>query len=329
MRSGHASDTGVHWTGADHRIGVETFVVVGVPGFSTMKHGSLRLSPASVIIMLSDIHYDEHVAPHELSGVYNMYTPEICWKRVNMYQHYICDIIDAQRSWLQIDTAYIFLGGDLLSNYIHDDLRETNTLPPVKAAHELVALLESFITYLIQHLRGVSMQVICCYGNHGRLTETKRYKNASGTSIEWLIYRFLKDHVFKSKRSIMWHVPESYMAYVTIGSSTCRFMHGDICGPHSHIESIRARIKRFDKQKHADYTFMGHFHQASDFDSIIINGSMIGPTSYSIHHGFPLEPAQQIICFISHDVGKIMSVKVPCWYTPPHRDRHGRFAKRT
>lgn len=290
-----------------------------------MKKSSKRLSPATAVAMISDVHYDERVMPYELSGVHNEYNPDICRKRINVLQENICSLLEIQRSWIDIHDLVVFLGGDLLSNYLHDDLIETNTLPPIKAAHDLVAIVESLLLYLLRYSKCRRMVVVCCYGNHGRITEKKRFKNAAGTSIEWLIYQFLRNHVLKSYRNIHWVIPESYIAYLNIGNFTCRFMHGDLLPSVHKLHALPSRVQKYNDQCVAQYTFIGHFHTATDLESVIVNGSVIGPTAYAVHHGYTCEPAQQMLIIISHDIGKVMSIKVPCWYTPPLRDACGRF----
>jgi hypothetical protein len=275
---------------------------------------------ALAIAMLSDVHLEERVDPEDVPGTYNVYNPQVCRARLDQFAQRVCLLTEAQRHLTQIDDLCLFIGGDIRTGTIHEDQAESNWLNPMQTVIRGVDYLTSVIQYILKNGNFKRIIIPCCFGNHGRLTKKPRAKTAAGTSIEWMMYQFLANYVFKDESRVQWHIADAAMVYVDLYGFTCRFTHGDKVNYQGGVGGINVPIQRMVKNwnrvKDASYTFMGHFHQASDFGNVVVNGSLIGPNAYSLENGFPAESPKQQYVLIDQRRGKSLVSDIWCDYLP-------------
>src|SRR5262249_6117145 len=120
----------------------------------------------------------------------------------------------------------LWLGGDLFSGYIHEELEESNQLSPVESIlwlqSRLVAMIDSFLADpSIENLI-----IPCNYGNHGRTGKKKRISTGAENSYEWMMYQQLARWYEKDPRV---HIiaPKSQLIYLSVYDFTVRTCHGD------------------------------------------------------------------------------------------------------
>jgi hypothetical protein len=253
---------------------------------------------ATATALLSDIHCEEKVDPDVVLGL-NEYTPEICSQRLEGYFQKLLKYINHHRKNYKIDTLILGLLGDMITGYIHEDLRETNFMSPTEATMFVKEKLINGIRFLAENGNFKKIVIPCAKGNHGRNTYTKRFATAYKNSYEWMMYHDMKKTFSNfGYDSVEFIIPKSEFTYVQSFDKTLLFSHGDHFGYQGGIGGFQVPLMKWAMRqkmlKHYDVGFLGHWHQIlHPAEHIYTNGSIIGHTSYAVGKSIaPTEPAQ-------------------------------------
>lgn len=265
---------------------------------------------ATAVALLSDAHVEERVDLGSVNGR-NEYNPDIARQRLRKFFEGFAWLIRHHRGSFDIEDAILWLGGDLLTGYIHEELLESNYMSPTET---ILFLLEELIAGIDMILSlGVSLKVPCNFGNHGRTTPKRRVSTGKSNSFEWLLYQFLRLHM-ADRDGLEFVVADGDHIYMDVYDFTLRFHHGDNFNYSGGVGGISPPllrgISRLESFRHADYTFIGHFHQYADFGSIMVNGSVIGYGPYSVKINAPYEKPQQAFCLIDSRHGKCQTTQI-------------------
>lgn len=262
------------------------------------------------VMLCSDWHVEEPVDPRTVNGLneYNLDIADRC----------IARMADAFE-WLLRDPRYdcrqgiVWLGGDLYSGFIHEDLAESNELSPVEAVKWLLERTENMLRRIAATTSLERIIVPCNNGNHGRLTHKMRVQTRAANSLEWLLYHTLAGRLADDPR-FEFHIADGEWSYIDVFDKTLAFTHGDSFRYQGGVGGIsiplRRGINEVRKYRKVDYVSLGHFHQRCDFGDIIVNGSMIGVSPYSMRIHAPPEPRQQTWYMIDARRGKTLSAPV-------------------
>ena len=269
--------------------------------------------PAAAVALLSDVHAEEQVVRTE--AIRNEYSLEIAQQRVARFFQGVSWLTEnASQSVFDIDTLILWLGGDLITGDIHDELLETAEVPPAVAMLAIRDWIASGIRHVLDSLPDISIVVPCSYGNHGRTTKTNRHTTGYGHSWEWVLYQIL-GHDFQHEPRISFHATRDEMQYVDVFDFTLAFHHGFNIKYRGGLGGVTVpAIKachRWDKWRDCDIYHFGHFHQRFDLPRVVFNGSVVGPNPYGFAIGAEPEPAQQSFYILDSKRGKTMSC--PVW----------------
>src|SRR5439155_961093 len=133
-------------------------------------------------------HFDEVVRPEEI-GYLNCYNRKIAEQRLK--RAFDKSIVLA-RDYLKgviYDGVVLFLGGDMFSGNIHEELKETNAATLMDSLVHWIEYLEAGVKQLANEFGKV--HVVCVVGNHGRMTKKPRAKLRARDNIDWALYKFL------------------------------------------------------------------------------------------------------------------------------------------
>lgn len=250
-------------------------------------------------LFLSDWHWGEVVLPSEINWQ-NEYNLEIGAKRaqvcfeefIRIYQR------DLNRDW---DGLVVLLGGDMVSGDIHEELAQTNESPTLPTVLDCAKHICAGLELLSRHFEHI--MVFGVVGNHGRSTETKRYKKRVVTNYDWMIYSIVERH-FEHDESFSFHIPDGSDCYYRIYDTRYLLTHGDQLGGRTTDPIIGAmnsisggdkkrRQRQMEVGKPYDVLLCGHWHQLGMLPKRIINGNLKGVDEYSYGHGFSPERPQQ------------------------------------
>lgn len=284
--------------------------VIRLPGKKrNKKKGSRRV--ATAVALASDWHVEERVDPCKVNGL-NSYDMDIAARRIDRMTDGILWLIEKERTHFDIDNLVLWLGGDLMTGYIHPELVESNALGPI----ETVLWLQKHISHMIRRLLAEGnlerIDIPCSYGNHGRTTEKSRICTGAENSYEWLMYNQLAA-LFEGDSRVTFHIPKGQLAYLQVHNSVIRFTHGDTLKSFGlgMYSALRRAISAWDTQIAADVTCIGHVHVYQSLPYYVTNGSLIGYGPYALSIKAPMEPPRQAFFLIDSERGKCSST--PIW----------------
>ncbi len=279
-----------------------------VPHIIPRERGGVREMTA--VVLASDWHVEERVDPESVAGR-NKYDLEIASDRVDRFFQAVAWHIEHQRGSkrIAIRDLILWLGGDLMTGYIHEELVESNQLSPTQTILWLLPRLEAGIRMLLERLDLASIVLPCSFGNHGRTTLKSRIQTGFANSYEWLMYHDLAARLRDEKR-VRFEITASAHQYVRVYDKMLHFHHGDSLTYHGGVGGIGIpllkAVPQWDRTVQADVHCIGHFHQLRDYGRAVVNGSLIGfgPYSQSIRAEF--EPPQQALFYMDSRRGKTM-----------------------
>jgi hypothetical protein len=278
---------------------------------------SAKATDGSVIacMVASDWHVEESVEASKVHGI-NEYNLGIAKERAYAFFRNGLRLTDIFAQSSKLDTIYLMILGDTFSNYIHEELRETNLLGPAEAANYALELLNDGINFLLSKSK-YNLIIDCIPGNHGRMTQRPRIAHATETSLESFMYQQLAVH-YKDDGRVKFRVANSKMLYRQFFKDyTVRLVHGDDVSYGGGVGGvtipIRKKLAAWDKAVRADLTVMGHFHQFLDGGDFIVNGSLIGYNEYAQAIGASPEEPRQAFFLLHERHGGSKAVVAPIW----------------
>ena len=269
-------------------------------------------SDACPIIMLSDWHFEERIDPDTINGL-NEYNLEIATTRWNKCIQNSLKLVLKERHTSEINDVIIWLGGDFITGYIHEELEESNYLSPTQATRFAKEKIISALKFYNEYGKFKKITVICNYGNHGRTTKKPRIGTGYKNSYEWMMYNDIADY-FENNPKFEFVIPNGLFAYASLYDYNLRFWHGDTISYAGGIGGLTVplikAITRYDQTIKADYNFMGHYHQLFQATkNCIVNGSGVGFNAYAQKIGASNEQALQGFVLIDRTHG--MTIKTP------------------
>ena len=273
-----------------------------------MKVEQTKSSEAVAFACASDWHVEEEVASNSVNGL-NDYNLDIADRRICNFFSAVVALTEIERHGTQIDTCVLWLGGDLMSGYIHEELQETNALSPTETILWLRERLSGGIKLLSDNFSKVV--VVTSYGNHGRTTKKPRHATGYRNSYEWLLYRMMAQ---EQNKGVQWQVADSYFNYLDVYGRTIRLHHGDSLSYQGGIGGLTVPVEKaiasWNKGRVADLDVFGHWHQQQQNPKWASNGSLIGYNAYALSIKAAYEPAQQTYFLLDHKRGRTVTTPI-------------------
>lgn len=259
-------------------------------------------SSCTALVMLSDLHLEEKVDPDVCMG--NKYDLDIARRRNDRVINTMVDVLSANRKFYPWKDLVVWLGGDMISGAIHEELEATNFAGPAEAILFAQDMMLANIEKLRQTLNPGKVTIICNMGNHGRTTYRKRFADGYNHSWEWLAYHNMA-RLFLSDKKVEFIIAKGSLVEVNIETMPIRFTHGDDIkfagGVGGVYIPLMKKLANWDRRWKAHKTILGHYHQHFHISSAIMNGCLIGPNAYSIAGGFDAQrPSQTVAIVDSH-----------------------------
>jgi hypothetical protein len=286
--------------------------VEDVPGIQPREYDS-GLREGTALVMASDWHIDEVIEPGQVSGR-NRYNPEISARRMERFFEATRWAIDSQRNTFVIRDLILWLGGDLITNYLHEDNVLTNALSPPEALAYAQASISDGIKYLLEDEELECIVIPCNDGNHGRMSKRMGSSSRTMMSLEIMLYRMLQRE-FKNEPRVKFIIAEGEHVYYEVYGRTIRFVHGDSVKYSNGIGGITIpvlkAINAWNTLRYADLTVMGHWHQRLVLPELMVNGSLIGYSPFSMTIRARFEPPSQNFSIL--EPKRFRSIDLPLW----------------
>lgn len=274
-------------------------------------------SAATLVVMLSDTHFDEVVDPDEMEGL-NAYNRQIAVMRLEKWTQNVIKMSRHYLSGVNYDGVVVILGGDIFTGDIHEELALTNEDTMIGSllfwSEQVAAAVELLATEFKK------CHVVSVVGNHGRTTRKPRMKQRVRTNFDWLIAKMVERHFAKDKR-VTFTIPESADALIQIYDYGHLVTHGDQVSGGGGIGGIYPPIMRMRARKQGRYLatgksfstlWLGHWHQYISTPSMVVNGSLKGPDEYSLIMGFSHEQPQQALAVVTPERNITIQAPVFC-----------------
>ena len=266
------------------------------------------------IALFSDAHIEETVKPESVLGK-NEYNIDIAKERIEKYFVNLVNCINEDK----INSLIFASLGDLISNFIHDELFRENALVPTESVLVAQNIIFSGLSYICENTKLDKILFIGIVGNHGRTTKKIQHSNGFKMNYEWLIYQNVKQQCETAKLPIEFNIPESEVAVLDMECDGRRFLfsHGfqikggtnTVCGITPSLQRTYLRYSSiFGKCR----LMIGHFHSCIAIPSAVVNGSIIGYNAFALSHSLPYEePAQMYVAYDS-EIGELLTRRIYC-----------------
>jgi len=270
---------------------------------------------ATAVIAMNDWHVEEKVEAKSVNNL-NEYNLDVASGRIRRAFQNSLKLLDSERSISKINDAVLFLGGDMITGYIHEELAEENYLSPTEAVLFAQDQINDGIETLLKHGRLRDLHVVCSIGNHGRTTRKPRSSTAYKTNYEWLMYQVMA-RAFAKRRGVRWTSGCSYHTYVDVQGKRIRFHHGDKLKYQGGVGGltipVNKAIAEWNKGQHADLDVFGHWHQTLFFPSFVCCNCLIGHNAYAIDIKAPYSPPSQTFLTIAKKhAGYVTAKRIFC-----------------
>ena len=259
-------------------------------------------------LMLSDLHLYEVVKPSHMNWV-NSYNREIALYRLQRTFEKAIEHTKDYLTGVTVDGFGLWLGGDIFSGNIHEELKNTNEVPIMASIDFWVDPFVAGMKMLADHYGKVHVANVV--GNHGRNTHKPVMKNRVEDNFDWLFARILQRELSSDSR-FTWSIPLTADVICQQYDTRILMTHGDQFRGGSGISGIYTPISlgMFRKgQNYAqvddpfDHAIMGHFHQYLVGRNWTINGSMKGYDGYAAISNFGFEVPQQAMWITTPERG--------------------------
>ena len=246
------------------------------------------------VVVASDWHIEETVTAAITNGL-NEYNLEIAEDSIRQFFSKACIEIQRTKTINNVNTVVLAILGDIINGVLRNEDLESNQTTPVDAVAIARSLIYEGIKTMIKST-GCHIRVICCVGNHGRLTDKIHYSNQVHNSLEYLIYKTL-ERDYRDNANVSFIVSEAPYVIQPIFGVNVRFHHGHAAKFNGGIGGLAVPVIRKTQQmntiEHADLDVIGHFHSAQMFSNVIVNGSLVGSNGYSMALGLPHDIPKQ------------------------------------
>jgi len=281
--------------------------------------------------MLSDFHWGEVVDPAQVNGI-NEFNLTIAQRRLRSVIEKAVYLYDEHTSHKDAPGIVVFLGGDMISGDIHDELTETNELPTMPVLLDLFGCLIWALGSLAARFGNVFVAGVA--GNHGRNTMKTRNKNRAYSNFDWLLYNLLEKH-FESDDRVTFYIPDGADAYITVNGHRFLLTHGDNLGARGGDGIIGAlgpilrgdfKVRNSQSQIGQPYDTMviGHYHQYLPLPRVIVNGSLKGYDEYAmLQLRAAPETGQQALWWVAQGYGIVRHT--PLFADRPRKETGGEF----
>ena len=263
------------------------------------KKARKKKPQASVILALSDLHVEERVRPEEVRGL-NDYDLAEAHRRIGEVTKRAKRLIEHEQGLTDIRRIVLWIGGDLISGHIHDELIESAQLAPLAA----IRWVAERITTVIDEISAIGLPVVIVTssGNHGRSTASRRISGENDHSFEQHLYHTMA--ATETRKNVTWRVSDGYHNIIDLDGFVVRFHHGHAMrgggGFGGLVPSANKLIASWNASQHADLDIFGHLHQFTVSRKFVANGSLIGPSPFGDRLGFPADPPCQAMVVVDH-----------------------------
>jgi len=291
---------------ADARGGMRAHAVD--PPAWTVRGERTKDSPGVPVLLLTDWHVGETVRAAEVFNQ-NQFDATLADARVRQAVERAVALAAMHAPAGGHKGGVVFLGGDFVSGWLHDELVRTDWCSPLQSAAWCV----SRLVWSLRALRDAwgRLYVVGVPGNHGRLTHRPPGKGHAFQSFDWLIYTMVAQQLAdnpQDRKTIALSVPDDGEQIVPVAGHRYLLMHGHqlgvkggdgIIGAIGPIVRGATKVGRQNRSVGRDFDTLviGHYHTTLWLPGVIVGPTLKGFDEYARVSRFTYEPAAQLVWF--------------------------------
>lgn len=272
---------------------------------------------ATLCLLMTDTHFDEVVDPAEVDGL-NCYNREIAEIRLRQAVERTIILARHYMGGVEYDGLLLFLGGDIFSGNIHEELARTNADTLFGSILHWLGPMGAAVGVLADEFKRIHVAVTP--GNHGRMTRKPVAKHRASDNLDWLFYSLLARDFARDDR-VTWLIPKAADTHVSCYSTRYLLTHGDQFRGGSGISGALAPLmlgshRKTRRQQAAgkpyDYMVMGHWHQEMLLPSrgLLVGPCLKGYDEFSYVSNFEPDPPAQALWLTTPERGITWRVAV-------------------
>lgn len=296
----------------EEKLRADAYEEISATEINWRRHTTRESAPesgTSAILVQTDWHVEQRVRKASTNGR-NEYTPKIAERRSRASFEKGLQLVQAQELFVgKVKHLVLALLGDFLSGYIHPELMESNYMSPIEATLFSRDLIASGLRFLVEEGDFGKIDVVCCQGNHGRTTDRRRVATYAENSFEWGLYQFLAREDWGE--TVKWHLSPAYHNYLKVQGHVVRFHHGDNVRYNGGVGGLgiplRKKIAQWNKEIHASFDVLGHYHQFGHAWDYVTSGCLVGRDEFAISIGADPQPPSQTLILVSKKRGKVFA----------------------
>lgn len=269
-----------------------------------IDHAAKPDHPGLPIYHWSDWHLGEVVDPKQMHG-YNAFNRGIAEQRVITLVRNSLMMTKEVLGHHKPNGCVIFLGGDFVSGWLHQELVATDDMTPLQAMRTATTWLRAALLEMVKFFGKIT--VIGTPGNHGRLFHRPPGKLGAYQAFDWLIYGHLQD-LFEEDKRFTFIIPGEGEYLAELNGRRYMFMHGHelgvkggdgIIGAIGPIMRGAQKVGRSSASIGRDFDTLviGHFHQPLLLPGIIVNCALKGWDEYARRERYRANPPSQVMWF--------------------------------
>lgn len=264
-------------------------ILTGIEPFLEYNGCDARFSDNDLIVSLSDVH-----AGIQIDNFFNHYNENVL---LNRFSNYLAKIEKIAKTH-DAQNCYLVLGGDLLSGFIHTEIRIENNLNVIEQVKFVSSAISQFAMKLGEMFGNV--YVYSVPGNHARAVANKK-ESLKNENLDFLIPFYMEAKLQNcSNIQICENTVEETIAMFNVRGKTVFATHGDKDTPKNVVQNMTMsyRIK-------PDIVMMGHRHTnalSTVYDTKVVeSGCTSGSDTYCVEHRFRNEPEQVVLVVNAED----------------------------
>jgi hypothetical protein len=295
----------------ENQLGIALALGKARPKAAALEIPTADKAEAVAVALASDWHVEETVSADSVNGL-NEFNPAIAEARIARFFKAVVRLAQIERNGAKIDDLVLWLGGDLMTGMIHEELAETNSRTPTQTILWLQQQLLTGLETLKPHFRRIFIPT--SYGNHGRTTIKPRHATGAAHSYEWLLYRVLEGRTAADDQ-FAWQVADSYFNFMTVHDRRLRFHHGDGLRYQGGIGGLTVPVEKalasWNKSPNrADLDLFGHWHTYQQARTWLCNGSLVGYNAYALSIKASFEPPAQTFFLLDKKRGRTVTAPI-------------------
>lgn len=268
----------------------------------------------TAIVCLSDWHAGELVDPNDIDGA-NEFDKKICERRIKHTVQNTIERLERLREFSQVQDIVVWLGGDMITGFLHEDNKRSNTMAPNEEVIFCQDMIEAGLNTFLASKQIKTIRVVTNHGNHGRLNPKPILSRSHRDSLEWMMYTQIA-RSYRGNNRIAFQIGQGIHNHVEVEGRLIRFHHGDFVKFNGAIGGISTTVEKsitgWNSWKTPALDIFGHFHQFNQHWSWVSNGCLIGYNAYANSIKAKIQPPTQTLILMSRKYGKVMAIPIFC-----------------